>query len=202
MPKVKSWILVLTWVAGLLLVACTQPQNRLRVTMTDAGDYAVDVAHWLATKESGGGVLYTPTFLDGTAEVTAVYTGSINELPAFPDDAVQLTSYKVTWHDVPPGASIPPTSGAVNEVLQADPTGKLGTKIPIVVVPGGTKETCATLVDLEGDPNDDPNTFVGQVMAKGQIDMYGTVLNTGENIMTSVQFIALFADYVEPNTDH
>jgi hypothetical protein len=200
MPKVKSWILVLMCAAGLLLVACGQPSNRLRVTMDEAGFYPVDVSRYIIVKGTQGEVDYYHTYDDATADLLVNYTGSISELPTFPaDDAVQLTSYRVTWH----GVAISPTSGGLDNVLQADPTGKSMTKLSIVVVPAGIKETCAVLVPLQGDPSvDDPTTFVGQLVAKGQVEIDGTVLRTGEEISTTVQFTAAFADYEEPNKDH
>jgi hypothetical protein len=201
MSKVKSWILVLTCAAGLLPVACSQPQNRLRVSMAEAGFYPVDVARWVYVKAQQE---YYATFDDATADLDVNYAGSISELPTFPaDDAIQLTSFRVTWHNLANGGSIPSTTGALDEVIAADPTGKSQTKLSIVVVPAGTKETCSVLSALEGSPSpEDPVTYNGQVLAKGQVEIHGLDMKTNEDISTTIDFVAAFADYEEPNKDH
>jgi hypothetical protein len=168
--------------------------------MDEAGYYAVDVAKYIPVKDTEvGGVVYYPTYYDGTADLRISYIGSISELPTFPSGgAIRLTTFRVRWT----GAAIPPTSGSLDNLVEADPTGKTEIVVPILVVPAGIKETCTVLADLQGDPNSDPNTFVGQVTAKGTIEVHGKDITTDEDISTTVEFTAAFADYVEPNKAH
>jgi hypothetical protein len=200
MPKAKSWILVLTCAVGLMLVACGQPKNRLQIAMDEAGWYPVDVAKYIAVKEpSGGGVTHTATYVDGTADLRISYLGSIRELPTFPaDDAIRLTTFKVRWT----GAALPTTSGSLDNLVHSDPSGKTEIKVPILVVPAASKESCTVLTDLQGDPDSDPNTFVGQVTAKGIVEIHGKDIINDEDILATVEFTAVFADYVEPNNYH
>jgi hypothetical protein len=200
MPKAKSWILVLMFAAGLMLVACGQTKNRLQVVMDEAGWYAVDVAKYIAVKDpTSGEVTHYPTYFDGTADLKFSYLGSMRALPTFPaDDAIRLTTFRVRWT----GAAIPTTSGSLDNLIQADPLGKTTIIVPILVVPAGVKESCAVLTDLQGDPDSDPNTFVGQLQAKGIIEIHGKDIMTDEDISATVEFTAAFADYVEPNSAH
>jgi hypothetical protein len=90
----------------------------------------------------------------------------------------------------------------LDNLIQADPLGKTTIIVPILVVPAGVKESCAVLTDLQGDPDSDPNTFVGQLQAKGIIEIHGKDIMTDEDISATVEFTAAFADYVEPNSAH
>jgi hypothetical protein len=168
--------------------------------MDEAGWYPVDVAKYIAVKDpTSGEVTHYPTYFDGTADLKISYLGSIRELPTYPaDDAIRLTTFRVRWT----GATIPTTSGSLDNLIHADPLGKADITIPILVVPAGAKESCAVLTDLQGDPDSDPNTFVGQVTAKGTIEIHGKDIINDEDISATVEFTAVFADYVEPNSYH
>jgi len=201
MPKTKIWILVLLCAAGLMLVSCGQPKYRLRITMDESGYFPVDVARWSQYKDASGDVIFSYTVDDAVASIKVAYIGSIDELPTYPDHAIQLTSYKVTYK---PSNNLQPVSGGLDQILDADPTGKTTVTFPVVVVPAGFKDSATVLSDLRGDPSvDDPNPFVGQLILKGTITVTGTDLTTGEqNINGSVDFTAAFADYLDPNKAH
>jgi len=201
MPKAKSWILVVLCVAGLLtLSSCSKNKYAMRLDYGEAGYYAVDVAIWDSYKDAEGDEIWWYTVADATAELKVTYVDPGTSLPAYPaGHAVHLESYSVTWKGTP---KLPKTTGALDFLVPLDISGGTEVTVPIMVMPGISKDTVGVLGDLIGDPGSERNTFVGQITSKATIEVRGRDVVDDHEVAATTELTGVFADYVNPNKAH
>jgi hypothetical protein len=203
MSKAKSWILIVLCAAGLLsLTSCAKNNYAMLVNYEESGWYPVDVAKWTAVREQGGDFTYWYTVKDGTAEFSVAYVDPGSYYPTYPTShALMLQSYTVNWKGTV-GQKPPNSSGQLNVLVPLDVSGGTEVKVKILVVPAGNKDTSTVLSDLRGDPESDPNTFVGQLVSKAEITLRGKDIATNADVEATLELTAAFADYVDPNDYH
>lgn len=201
MCKTGCWKTLLFGLVLTALLASCARQGTVVVSFDPADNesawYPIDVATWIAVTESGGGSVYYPTFNDATADLQATLIDATDGQPS-DSRVVHLDSYTVTWSNT----QIPPLHGALDVTVPADANSSEPARFTLLVMPGIDKETVNVLVGLEGDPNDDPNTFNGELVATAKIDFHGHDLASGDTVTTSLQLTAAFADYLDPNSYH
>ena len=201
MCKLGRWTTLLFGLALIALLASCAKKGTVVVSFSTANNesawYPVDVANWIAVTGPYGQVDYYPSYTDATADLQATLIDAGTGQPS-DSRVVHLDSYTVTWGN----AHIPTLHGALDVLVPADPNSSKPAKFTVLVMPGIEKETLGVLANLQGDPNDDPNTFVGELVTTATINFYGTDLATGDTINTSLHLTAAFADYIDPNSYH
>jgi hypothetical protein len=204
MAKAKIWILVLLCIGGaMLLVSCAKPKNVLIVQNDESGWYPVDVAKWYSIRVTPGEPPeWYHTVTDATLKLTAHYANPGLGTPTYPGDrSVHLNRYTITWKSSV--VKIPRLTGSLDVTVPLDLTGSgKGAAFELLVCPATNKDTVTALADLLGDPDSDPNTFVGQVIVNADVQVSGTDLLTDEDVSATIQLTAAFADYLDPNTYH
>jgi hypothetical protein len=201
MCKIGRWKTLLFGLALIALLASCAREGTVVVSFETANNesawYPVDVVNWIVVQGNGGSVDYYPSYSDATADLQATLIDASTGQPS-DSRVVHLDSYTVTWGN----AHIPTLHGALDVLVPADPNSSKLAKFTVLVMPGIEKETLSVLADVEGDPNSDPNTFVGELVTTATIDFHGHDLASNDSVITSLHLTAAFADYIDPNSYH
>jgi hypothetical protein len=200
MCKIRRWTALLSGLALIALLASCARKGTVVVSFDSANNesawYPVDVANWIAVTGPYGQVDYYPSYTDATADLQATLIDAGTGQPS-DSRVVHLDTYSVNWDNS--ALHIPAMRGTLDATVPADPNSSKPAKFTVLVVPGVEKETLGVLASLQGDPNNDPNTFVGELVTTATINFYGTDLATGDPVSTSLHLTAAFADYLDPN---
>lgn len=200
MVRVRN-LLVVFAVGILLLATCSKPKNVLRLTCDEAGNYAIDVAHWISERTEAGDLEWTAVMTDAIANINAYYIQPVTGFNTYPPNlAVRLESYTVTWAAT--GVKIPRLSGYIDVLVPADVSGTNPKTFSLLLCPAINKDTVSALQNLRGDPESDRNTFVGQIIARATVEVVGKDQVTNEEVRGSLQLQTTFADYQDPNNLH
>lgn len=203
MCKLGRWTTLLFGLALIALLASCARKGTVVVSFSTANNesawYPIDVAVWTEYSPYPYETYYSYTVNDATADLQATLIDAGTGQPS-DSRVVHLDTYSVNWDNS--SLHIPVMRGTLDVTVPADPNSSKPAKFTVLVMPGIEKETLGVLANLRGDPDDDPNTFVGELVTTATINFYGTDLATGDTINTSLHLTAAFADYIDPNSYH
>jgi hypothetical protein len=203
MSEIGHWKTFLFGLALIALLASCARKGTVLVSFETANNesawFPIDVAVWTAYSRYPGNVEYSYTVNDATADLQATLIDAGTGQPS-DSRVIHLDSYTVSWND--PLLHIPTRHGALDVTVPADPNSSKPAKFTVLVMPAVDKETLDVLSNLRGDPASDPNTFVGELITTATITFNGSDLATGEQVETSLDLTAVFADFLNPNSCH
>ena len=203
MSKIGRWKTLLFGLALIALLASCARKGTVLVSFETANNesawFPVDVAVWTQVSLNPYETYYTYTVKDATADLQATLIDAGTGQPS-DSRVIHLDSYTVAWND--PLLHIPTRHGALDVTVPADPNSSKPAKFTVLVMPAIDKETLDVLANLRGDPERDPNTFVGELITTATITFQGFDLATNHPVETSLDLTAVFADFLDPNSYH